>query len=671
VPVTLNPHGLEINGQTVPVYSGAVHYWRLERDMWPLILDQVQALGFQMLETYIPWSVHETAPGQFDWGQVDARKNLEAFLSLCEQRGLWLLVRPGPLINAELTDFGFPEWVLLDPAVQARTSLGSLHYDAAYGLHPPHQFPVPSYASEAFYTAVGGWFDAVCPLLARHLAPAGCVVAVQSDNETCYLFHDQAYATDYSDSSLALYRAFLQAHYGTLDALNAAYGAAYAHWPAVEPPRDCEVQTRADLPRHLDWVRYKEYQIHWSLVRLARMLRARGLQGVPIFHDVAYQYDTPLDVPALEADPELDWVGMNLYRNREDYAGGMTRIRYLAGVTRLPFVPEFGAGLWSHHTATFLPAEHEFITLGALMHGLKAFNFYMLVERERWTGSPITRHGALRPDYAPFYQQLNAFLRRYRFWEFEKQRQVLVLFNYDAGRYAALASTLHYGHVDLLGLPPELGQVDLDLGLRWDARLEAGRQPGSWLSAALGWLEAQHVAYDQGDTHLSAAQLGRYPLVLLPAVDFLDPAAQRELLAYVRAGGHLLLGPGLPYLDPSLQGCYLLSDNLAQPGTVRLGAGQLTWVGTAGVAAALAAAAPPPDVRCDQPALDLVLHRRDGCALLFAANPTAGELTATLSADRPLRLTPAWGGPLPEPAPGGVRVVLPAYSVGIWEAAHA
>ena len=29
------------------------------------------------------------------------------------------------------------------------------------------------------------------------------------------------------------------------------------------------------------------------------------------------------------------------------------------------------------------------------MNGIKAFNFYMLVERERWQGSPITRHGEL------------------------------------------------------------------------------------------------------------------------------------------------------------------------------------------------------------------------------------------------------------------------------------
>ena len=173
MPVTLTERGLDIDGRSVPVYSGSVHYWRLERDLWPLILDRVQALGFGMIETYIPWSIHEIAPGLFDWGTIDPRKDVEAFCQLCEARGLYLLVRPGPLINAELTDFGFPEWVLLDPEVQAHTSVGSLHLDEAWGFHPPLQWPVPSYASPVFYKAVGQWFDAICPIIARHLAPSG------------------------------------------------------------------------------------------------------------------------------------------------------------------------------------------------------------------------------------------------------------------------------------------------------------------------------------------------------------------------------------------------------------------------------------------------------------------------------------------------------------------
>ncbi len=186
--------------------------------VWSYILDQVKALGFEMVETYIPWSVHETEPGVYDWGQVDPRKNVEAFMELCEEKGLWLIVRPGPLINAELTDFGFPEWVLLDPEVQARTANGTVHFDAAWGLHPPRPFPVPSYASEQFYAYTGGWFDAICPVIARHLAPSGCIVTVQSDNESCYLFHDQPYATDYCDASISLFRSFLAERYGSISA---------------------------------------------------------------------------------------------------------------------------------------------------------------------------------------------------------------------------------------------------------------------------------------------------------------------------------------------------------------------------------------------------------------------------------------------------------------------
>jgi beta-galactosidase len=668
MPVKLNASGFEINGAAVPVYSGAVHYWRLERSTWPLILDQVRALGFNMIETYIPWSIHETAPGRYDWGQSDERKDLEAFMRSCEERGLWLIVRPGPLINAELTDFGFPEWVLLDPAVQARTAVGSLHLDAAFGLHPPRPFPVPSYASAAFYQAVGQWFDAVCPIVARHLAPGGCVVAVQSDNETCYLFHEQTYATDYSDASLDLYRDFLAQRYGSLAALNAAHGSQYAGFAEVQPPRDCEVRARADVSRHLDWVTYKEYQIRWSVARIAGMLRERGLGSVPIFHDVAYQYRTPLDIAAMEAEPAIDWVGMNLYRNKEDYRGAIQRMRYLSGATRLPFVPEFGSGIWSHHPATPTPGDQEFITLGALMYGLKAFSFYMLVERERWQGSPIKRDGALRPDYAPFYQQLLSFLHRYRFWQFERQRRVLVLLNYDLGRYAAMASTLNYAHADLYGLPPELFEVDLDLGLRCQPLVEAKENvAGSWLHHVTRELERRCVDYDLADTHLNCERLSRYALVCLSAGDFMDADDQRRLLQYVEAGGALLVGPEMPYLDPSLRPSSVLGQYLAAPGTASIGQGRLIWSQPPDLPHALDSLAPRPEYRCVPSGVDVAVHRSDGCTLIFVANPTAAPVETRLVFDGSRTLRSAWGAPETLAGDGAVTLRLPAYTVQIWE----
>lgn len=672
MPVALTSSGLSVDGRPVPVYSGSVHYWRLERDRWPRILDQVQALGFGMVETYVPWSVHEVAPGLFDWGEDDPRKDIEAFVALCAARGLWLMVRPGPLINAEMTDFGFPEWVLMDPAVQARSASGSLHLDAAWGLHPPHQFPVLSYASEAFYAAVGGWFDAICPIIARHLAPAGPIVAVQSDNETCYDFHDAPYATDYAADAIALYRRFLADRYGGIGALNAAYGTRHAGFDDVEPPRDMGVAAAADLAWHIDWVASKEHQIRWAVSRFAGMLRARGVDGVPIFHDIAYQHSTPLDATRLEAAPDVDWVGMNMYANKEDYATAARRIRFLAGATRLPFVPEFGCGLWSHHQRTFEPEEHEFITLAALMHGLKAINFYMLVERERWQGSPITRHGEHRPNYAPFFAKLSDFLTRFPVWEFERVREVLLLRNYDLHRHVALTSTGHLAHVDLLGLPPELFQLEPDLGLGRDQRRETDlAAPASWLGEVGRQLTARGVDYDLADTHAASETLARYPLVCLQSTELLDPDDQVTLLDYVESGGYLVVGPTLPTLTPTLLPHPVLARFLDAPGTVEVGKGRLTWTPTAGVRELVDAAGPRPAFRVAGPPVETTELRRGEERLVFLANPTAEAVDTRLCLDGAWTLDDAWSDRPQIDATGELPLTVAPYRVEIFSATRA
>lgn len=667
--VTLTERGLDIDGKHVPVYSGTVHYWRIERERWPLILEQVQALGFGMIETYIPWSLHETAPGVFDWGTGDPRKAFEDFCRLCESRGLYLLVRPGPLINAELTDFGFPEWVLLDPGVQAQTAVGSLHLDAAKGFHPPRPFPVPSYASPTFYAAVGRWFDAVCPIIARHLAPTGCIVAVQSDNETCYNFHDQPYATDYSRASIAAYQAYLSERYETIDRLNAAYGSAYQDFASVAPPRDCRIQTRADVPWHRDWVEYKERYIHEAIAQIGRMLRERGIQGVPIYHDVAYQYSTPLDIARLEADPAIDWVGLNIYRYPRDYTGTAQRMRYLAGTTKLPYVPEFISGIWSHHPVTPTPAEQVFVTLTAIMHGLRAVTFYMLVERERWQGSPITRHGAYRPGYADFYRRLSAFLQRYPLGAFHRQPQVLALLNYDLGRYAAMASTLHYAHVDLLGLPRELSTVDLDLGFRWNVAHEANQRcHDNWLGQVFAELKRRQVNYDIADSHIDPRRLQRYALAFIPLVDFMDEADQRKLLDYVSHGGHLIVGPGMPYLDSNLHPLSVLGQALQEPGEVSYGSGRISWITAERIAATLAEHVPASTVQWDASAVEVVEQISQTARLLFVANPTPSDQHVTITFEESRRLTRVWGDAAEAAHATHLTLDLAPYTIQIWEA---
>src|SRR5262249_35032018 len=170
--------GIVIGEDVVPLYSGSVHYWRLEREVWKAALVETKKLGVRIIDTYIPWGVHETSPGEADFGQIDPRLDVTAFLRLAHELGLYAIVRPGPHINAELTFFGIPERIVWDPACQAR----SPQDNPVVLPMVPVAFPVPSYASEAFLSETEKWFGLVGPRLASLSYPDGPIVLCQIDN---------------------------------------------------------------------------------------------------------------------------------------------------------------------------------------------------------------------------------------------------------------------------------------------------------------------------------------------------------------------------------------------------------------------------------------------------------------------------------------------------------
>jgi len=61
--------GFYVDDERIPVYSGAVHYWRLDPEKWGEILDKVKEMGFEVVTTYIPWEIHEIREGVFDFGE--------------------------------------------------------------------------------------------------------------------------------------------------------------------------------------------------------------------------------------------------------------------------------------------------------------------------------------------------------------------------------------------------------------------------------------------------------------------------------------------------------------------------------------------------------------------------------------------------------------------------
>jgi beta-galactosidase len=465
--------GLRLGDEIRPLVSGAVHYWRHDPGDWERLLDAVVELGVPMVETYVPWSVHETAPGAFDF---TGSRDVERFLSLAGERGLTCIVRPGPHINAELPDFGFPARVLWDPACQAHGPLGTpviQHSRSGY-------FACPSYGSETFLAEVERWYDAVLPRLVAHQWPDGPVVAMQADNEMGCFFFVEPFVMDYRPELVDDWR----------------------RWSGLAgaPPTD----GTDDAVRVLSWTRHKEVSRLRALRRLADGLRERGVR-VPIFHNDFPHLGTPIDQAVLEVSPGFDIAANDLYVQREDLAQAVRVGRTLAGSSQLPYVAELGAGWVADCVGIpqrIAPHDEEVAILALLLVGVRAWNWYMLAEREHWYGSPIDRYGHIRPDEAALYPRLMRLLADLDWWSLERESRVLLVTDRNEERRQAGRRTANEVNavLDPLQLPPQLRVLEED---------RQAQQLGAWRHR----LERLGLDFDEGSSD-APPDLERYEAVI-------------------------------------------------------------------------------------------------------------------------------------------------------------
>ncbi|WP_411344661.1 beta-galactosidase [Paenibacillus sp. WLX1005] len=158
----------------VTIISGAMHYFRIVPEYWEDRLLRLKAAGFNCVETYIPWNLHEPAPGQYDFtGMAD----VEAYIEIAARLELWVIVRPSPYICAEWEFGGLPSWLLADPAMRVRCSY-------------------PGYLQ-----AVDRYYDELIPRLLPYLCTkGGPVLAVQVENEYGSYGNDTAYLEHIRDA---------------------------------------------------------------------------------------------------------------------------------------------------------------------------------------------------------------------------------------------------------------------------------------------------------------------------------------------------------------------------------------------------------------------------------------------------------------------------------------
>lgn len=165
--VTFDKNSLIIDGKREFIRSGAFHYFRtpgveLARDRFM----KLKAAGYNTVDIYLNANYHSSIEGEYDFSGI---RDIKKVLETAKETGLYVIIRPGPFINAEMNAGGFPFWVLRKKDVIPRNRIGTTY-----------QY------SPGYMQFICQWYDNVIPIIKEF----DNIIAFQIENE---------YATDEMD----------------------------------------------------------------------------------------------------------------------------------------------------------------------------------------------------------------------------------------------------------------------------------------------------------------------------------------------------------------------------------------------------------------------------------------------------------------------------------------
>lgn len=146
------------DGEPFRYVSGSFHYFRALPGSWRRKLQTLRAGGLNAVDLYIQWSLHNPKDGVYNW---DGIANVEEVVKIAQEEGLYIILRPGPYICAEIDNGGLPYWLATKyPGIKARTS------DVDY------------------IREVSKWYSMLMPKFEKYLyGNGGSIIMVQIENE--------------------------------------------------------------------------------------------------------------------------------------------------------------------------------------------------------------------------------------------------------------------------------------------------------------------------------------------------------------------------------------------------------------------------------------------------------------------------------------------------------
>lgn len=107
-----------LDGKPFQMISGEMHPARIPREYWRHRIRMAKAMGCNTIAVYLFWNYHEVSPGVWDFRT--GNHDIAAFIRICKEEKMWVLLRPGPYVCAEWDWGGLPFYLLKIPDIKVR-----------------------------------------------------------------------------------------------------------------------------------------------------------------------------------------------------------------------------------------------------------------------------------------------------------------------------------------------------------------------------------------------------------------------------------------------------------------------------------------------------------------------------------------------------------------------
>jgi beta-galactosidase len=340
------------------------------RNAWRKDLEQIKALGFNTVRTWVEWAQAEPRPGEY---RLD---NLRLLLELAQDVGLRVMVQM--YVDAA------PDWV------------GKAYPQARFVSQSG--VAIPSQVAPGFCTDNSEISDLVRKLYAAVARLASTYPSFYGWDlwsephiinwaEIDYLANPQFC---YCPATQRRFREWLRRKYGTLAAVNRAWHRGFAAWADVEPPRFSTILSYTD---YLDWKTFIADRLAEDLAARYAAVRSGGSRHVVTSHAaIASLFTSPHSGEGASDDfrmaEQVDFYGVSLYpkHNRPETHWPYWRLWAMLDFQRSAnrahggwYVGELQAGdgtIALLHSDPVTAADQRLWVWSAIAAGARAINVY-------------------------------------------------------------------------------------------------------------------------------------------------------------------------------------------------------------------------------------------------------------------------------------------------------